>query len=175
MRSLFTVAVLCGLSLVACAPEAEDAELSSDPMVQEETEDEAKADRAALVMAPLMNVDIPENIATTETRRVITSAAGFRSLLGVPAPETVDFSRRWVVFYSAGVKRTGGYKASILSIRPTDSGLTLKVTTRLSSPAPGCPVLQVLTRPYALVSIPRPQPTPVYARYYRSDETYTCR
>jgi hypothetical protein len=162
------------MSLLACgAPQDEDTELSSDPVVREEAADE-KADRAALVMAPLANVTVPAEFAASETRRVITSAAGFRSILGVAAPASINFSQRWVVFYSAGVKHSGGYQASILSVRPSDSGATLKVTTRLRAPGAGCAVTLGLTRPYALVSVPRPLPTPVYASYYRSDETYTC-
>jgi len=88
-----------------------------------------------------------------ETRVLLTSAREYAALFGHEAPKSVDFGREWVVFYSAGIKPTGGYDASVLDIRLTENGRSLLVTTSLVSPGPGCIVTLALTKPYALVKL----------------------
>jgi len=89
-----------------------------------------------------------------EVRRLITSEAEYRAVLGGPPPENVDFRRDWVVFYAAGVMPTGGYSAHISRINVSeDRGLTIE--TRLVVPGPRCFVTQALTNPYIIARIPR--------------------
>lgn len=104
-----------------------------------------------------------------ETRKTFSSRSGYRSYFGHNPPPGVNFAIEWVVFYSAGVRNTGGYRASIDNISTSTSGLTLRVTTVLRSPGPGSRVTMALTKPYVLVKFRRPTPTPYYVHYYRDD------
>lgn len=113
------------------------------------------------------------SVGSTETRVVLTSAAAFRAYFG-QSPTGIDFGREWVAFYSAGVQRTGGYRASFTHIRPAGVGYTLKLTTRLESPGAGCLVTQSLTRPNILVAFAVPRPRSAYARFLRDDTTRNC-
>jgi hypothetical protein len=108
-----------------------------------------------------------------EARQIITSQAGYRRLFGHDAPG-VDFSQEWVLFYSAGEKPTGGYAASVESIRVMRGGVILDVTTSLLSPGDDCVVTQAFTRPYALVKFARQVPRPRFVRYRRDDQARDC-
>lgn len=113
-------------------------------------------------------------VGQSETRRIVTTLAGYRSFFGHNAPSGVNFARDWVVFYSAGVKSTGGYGASIDNIGTSTSGRTLKVTTSLKSPGSGCAVTMALTKPYVLAKFRRPAPRPYYVSFYKDDVVYDC-
>jgi hypothetical protein len=110
----------------------------------------------------------------TETRRVFTSEAAYYNYFGHYSPWEVDFYTHWVVFYSAGVQSTGGYKASIEKIETSSSGQTLYVKTRLESPGDNCMVTQSLTKPYVLAKFKKPLPRPRYARYTKDDDVMYC-
>ncbi len=92
----------------------------------------------------------------SETRVVITRASQYRRLFGHAPPADVDFGAGdAVLFYSAGVQRTGGFAASVLSIQ--DDRGRLRVSTQLESPGSGCMVTQALTKPFALVKFKLPR------------------
>jgi hypothetical protein len=105
-----------------------------------------------LVVTP---VDDPLGVgsaAEQKTSVVIRSAAGYRAAFGHAPPASVDFSAGDVViFYSDGVKPTGGYAASIVSV--VQIGRALSVATLLTSPGEGCITTDALTTPYALVKV----------------------
>ena len=147
--------------------EADD--LAAEPIVLPATaEAEARYGKAdGYRLYPLTSVRIPDSVGNTETRKVFTTAAAFQRYFGVAAP--VDFARRWVVFYSAGRKRTGGYAASVPLVMRSQSGRVLEVNTRLDSPGEGCLVTQATTKPMVLASFTKPSPVPGTVRYYRSD------
>ena len=111
---------------------------------------------------------------SSETRKVFTSAAAYRSFFGHDAPSDVDFYYDWVAFYSAGSKSTGGYDASIESIDASQSGSTIYVKTRLESPATNCTVTQSTTKPYQLVRFTKPWPRARYVRFTKHDQTLWC-
>ena len=118
-----------------------------------------------------------DNVGTkgqSETRKVITSEAGYRSYFGHDAPWDVDFYTHWVVFYSAGTTSTGGFDATVEKIETSASGATLYVKTRLESPGANCQVSQASTKPYALVKFEKPYPRPTSARYTRRDADIFC-
>jgi hypothetical protein len=167
----WSLPLLLPLVLAGCG--AEDGDGPVDPVVAEETELESPADRADIPLTLIRGFTLPSGIGETETRRLFKSASSFRSYFGASL-SGVDFSRRWVAFYSAGVQRTGGYAASVTRVRLTDSGATLKITTRLDSPGAGCLVTQALSKPWVLVSFPRPSPLPSYTRYSRADTARSC-
>ena len=157
------------LFLWACGqmPASLEDDLVTDPVVlsAEVESDLGKAD--GIRLSPLSTARVPASVGTTETRKVFTTADSFRRFFGFAT--TVDFSRRWVVFYSAGIKPTGGYAASIPLVTVSASGRTLEVNTRLDSPGVGCPVTRAPTKPMVLASFARPSPQPGAVRYYKSD------
>lgn len=110
-----------------------------------------------------------------ETRKIIKTNSAYRSYFGHDAPSEVNFARDWVIFYSAGSKPTGGYSASITKIIRSVSGLTLKVTTSLNKPGPGCMVTQAITKPYVLAKFRASQPSPQYVQFYKDDTVRNCR
>jgi hypothetical protein len=97
----------------------------------------------------------PNGIGTAgqqKTRVLITSAQRYARLFGHDAPADIDFAAGdAVIFYSAGVKPTGGYDASVLSI--VLDRHRLRVTTQLESPSSNCIVTESLTTPNVLVKV----------------------
>jgi hypothetical protein len=89
--------------------------------------------------------------ATSETHALITSAAGYADYFGHAPPSGLDFRREWVIFYAAGTKPAGGYKADVQSVGV--KGDTLYAVTVLHSPGL-CPVTQALTSPSVMVKFP---------------------
>lgn len=110
----------------------------------------------------------------SETRKVIKTNWDYRTYFGHNLPAEVNFATDWVVFYSAGSKPTGGYSVSIIKIEMSYSGSTLKVTTSLSKPGPGCMVTQAITKPYVLAKFRHPQPMPQYVQFYKDDKVRNC-
>lgn len=107
----------------------------------------------------------------TETRRLFKTSHSYHAYFGHDAPVDVDFTKEWVVFYSAGVENTGGYDASIDSLR--QRGRVLIVTTALESPGPNCIVTEALTKPYVLAKFDRP--TTRTTRYHTNDTVRDCK
>ena len=110
----------------------------------------------------------------TETRKIIKTGSDYRSYFGHNAPSEVNFASDWVIFYSAGSKPTGGYSASVTIIIQSQTGLTLKVTTSLDKPGPGCMVTQALTKPHILAKFRAPHPRPQYVQFYKDDKVRNC-
>jgi hypothetical protein len=172
MRRHNSILLLClGGALAACGA-LPNADLE-DGDVQVDLDDASRADRADITVRSLSGVSVPSALSRSETRRLYKTAAAFRADFGA-TPRGVDFSRDWVVFYSAGARPTGGFVARVQRVRTTDSGATLKVTTSLESPAADCLVTQAPTRPHALVAFRPPSPRPRYTRFYRADTTREC-
>lgn len=167
------VVALAATALVAgCGGDAAD----GDELIEEgevlEAQADDKSDRAPLAFE--LFADEIGDRGTRETRRVFTTAASYRSYFGHAAPASVNFGREWVVFYSAGTKSTGGYKANISKIATSASGRTLKVTTALESPGADCRVTFALTKPFVLAKFRKPTPRPAYVSYYRDDTVKEC-
>src|SRR5262245_58136538 len=72
----------------------------ADAVVLDESADDGKADGPDFTLTTVTGFDLPSSVGATETRRLFKTASSFRSYFGKSAP--VDFSRSWVVFYSAG-------------------------------------------------------------------------
>ncbi|MFN2416625.1 MAG: DUF885 family protein [Pyrinomonadaceae bacterium] len=90
---------------------------------------------------------------------LITDQAGWRRTwekigAGRPLPD-VSFDTRAVVVAYQGQQPTGGYSVEITGIRRT--GTVLAITVNERRPASGSLTTQVITSPFAAVSIPRPQ------------------
>lgn len=89
--------------------------------------------------------------------RVVTDAEAFRTLWqqhtsSFDTPPSVDFATQSVVAVFAGEKPTGGYTASVISVKQLDK--TLTVHFKVTAPAAGSSVTQVITYPAHIVSIP---------------------
>lgn len=126
---------------------------------------------------PIPFVVFNDDIGTrgqTETRKVFTTLAAYKSYFGHKPPLEVDFATDWVVFYSAGSKATGGYSASIATIAMNGTGHTLKVTTSLSSPGKDCMVTQAKTKPFVLAKFTPPQPNPQSNIFYSDNKIRSC-
>jgi len=171
MRAI-ALGLVFSFGLAACGPvDANDDDLVTEPVVlparADIESDAAKADGIRTYV--IRSVTVPARLATTETRKVFTTAASFKSYFGQGASVPVDFSKRWLAFYSAGNKPTGGFSVSIPLINVSSTGRTLELNTRLVSPGEGCIVTQATTKPTVLVSFAKPNPAPGAVRYYKSD------
>ncbi|MBI4509231.1 MAG: protease complex subunit PrcB family protein [Deltaproteobacteria bacterium] len=163
------VSAAASLSLSACAVESED--VLSEEIVSS-GDNEAKADHADIAFTEFS--DDTSSAPGSEARKLFTTAAQYRAYFGHPAPAGVNWRSDWVVYYSAGGQNTGGYDASISNITVTHSGVTLKVTTTLESPGPGCPVTMAFSRPDVLVKFKRPTRRPRNVRFYKDDTVRDC-
>lgn len=65
---------------------------------------------------------------------------------------TVDFDEYQVIGVFAGIKQTGGYAVSVVSV--TDTETERKVVIAITEPGPTCTVSQALTNPYQLIRLP---------------------
>lgn len=168
-RSLL-VSLILSVSAVGCASAPDD-----DDLVAEVTEgiDDAKADQADLPFTAVEGLTLRTSIGNTESGRVIRSAASFKAAFGVAAPADIDFADEWLAVYSAGVKPTGGYAASITRVRLSDTGLTVKVSAELDTPGEGCFVTQALTKPVAIARFPA-QPGATRSWFGKRAEAVAC-
>jgi nuclease A inhibitor-like protein/protease stability complex PrcB-like protein len=161
------------LFLVACAVDAtDDADwVSTD--VPDETDLAPKADQPEITSTPVDGLALRSSIGRTEEGRVIRSASAFRAAFTGAPPADLDFDTEWLAVYSAGVQTTGGYKASILSVRLSDSGKTVKVTSKIEKPGTNCIVTQSLTKPVAVVRFAA-QPSAHTSRFTKLRTTRSC-
>ena len=118
--------------------------------------------------------DVALTARTSRTHRVFTSAAEYTSFFGRQPPSDVDFAREWLVFYTPGTERTGGYEAHIEEISLATEGPTLSITTSLVFPARDCVVTQSLTTPAVLARFQRPDPPPADIRFDSNDHERAC-
>lgn len=167
----YLVAILLSLS-AACADAPADGDLVS-PTVTTDTVDDAKADQADLSFTPVTDLTLRSSIGKTEEGRVIRSATSFRTAFGTAPPAWLDFNDEWLAVYSAGIRPTGGYEAEIQRVRLSDSGMTVKVTSSLTSPGAGCAVTDALTKPVAIVRFPA-QAGASRSRFTKLAEVDTC-
>lgn len=126
--------------------------------------------------APVSFTPFYDNIGdqgNTETRLVFTTERSYARYFGHKSPAVVYWPREWVAFYSAGIKPTGGYSASITGIQTTASGKTVRTTTHLESPHPQC-ATQAFTKPYVLVKFRKPVPTPTLTAWSHNESFASC-
>jgi len=171
MRALTVVlALVCVTSCVADPGDPlDDPDAELDELALGDAGDDleaGKADGPDLALTPL-DLPVPTFAGNAEVRLLIRGEAVYRALFGASAPR-VDFSRKWVAFYSAGVKPTGGFDASIDRVWTSNTGKTLRVATRLRTPGPGCTVTKAFTTPHAAVAFMRPAKVPDYLVAYHT-------
>ena len=68
-------------------------------------------------------------------------------------PAAIDFSRESVVFLLSEQKPTGGYTLEVRKI--VREGPTLVVDAKVNAPPADAMTIQALTRPYAIVAVPK--------------------
>lgn len=170
-RLLTTISVLA-LSfggIAACADVADDAEEAE----LEEGSDDAKTDQANIAVTAI-DFGAPEDAESGKVG-VIKSRAAWKSVFGFEAPASLRFDTHWVAYYTAGAQTSGGYSATITRVRLSNTGKTLKISTRLDAPGPDCFVTQAITFPYAVVKFEKPSsPVPTSNRYYRETLVTSC-
>jgi PrcB C-terminal len=106
------------------------------------------------------------------TRLYISTRAQYQLVFGHDAPADIKFGLGdRVVFYSAGIRPTGGYVASITRVRRVDG--ELRVRTHLDIPGASCLVTQGLTKPHVLVKF-RLAWKPTTVRFIREREIHEC-
>lgn len=160
------------VSIAACADVASDDDFVVDD-VSEASDDDTKADQADLPFTAVTGLSLRSSIGQHESGRVIRSANAFKAAFGTTPPANINFSQEWLAVYSAGIKSTGGYKAEILHVRLSDSGKSVKVTSKLTSPGANCIVTQALTKPVAVVKFAA-QPGANTARFTKLSATKSC-
>jgi len=114
------------------------------------------------------------NAGREETRALLTSAEDYAAMFAHEPPAEVDFSAEWVVFYSAGLKPTGGHEAGVSAIELTEAGRGLRITTRLLSPGKACEVMQHPSKPYVLAKLPIPARALQVVRFAHVDVQLDC-
>ncbi len=171
---LLLIAALCLFTLSctdATGPEGAD-EFEDAVAASDDPAEAGKADGPDLTLTALQ-LPVPASLGTGEVRLLIRTNSAYRALFGSSAP-AVDFSRRWVVFYSAGRKPSGGYAAAVDRIWTSNSGKTLRIATSLERPGPDCQVTLALTTPHAAVSFPRPTVMPTILNAYHTARVRSC-
>ncbi len=171
MRKHILSSLLLSTALIAGCGGTED-DLINESVGEVAQADDGKEDGPSIPFTVFS--DDTTGTGTTVTREIFANATAYAKYFGHSAPASVNFSTHYVVYYSAGVKNTGGYKASIEKVTTSNSGLTLKVTTALESPGAGCFVTQSLTRPNVLVKFRKPSPRPYYLSFYKHDTVRDC-
>ncbi|MBE7453084.1 MAG: hypothetical protein HS111_30710 [Kofleriaceae bacterium] len=166
------VALAAAVGAGCAAESGDDLEELADIATTEDPIDTGKADAVDLALTPL-ELPAPAGIGDGEVRLLIRSNLAYRALFGADAPP-VDFSRRWVVYYSPGVQPTGGHLAAIDRIWTTYAGQILRVATRHEAPGADCRVTFALSRPRAAVSFPKPRRTPSLAVAHHQREVRSC-
>jgi hypothetical protein len=66
----------------------------------------------------------------------------------------IDFTRHGVLMVEMGSRRTGGYGFDSKKLTLGVSGHTATLELEVREPAPGAPVTQALTAPWAMIQIP---------------------
>ncbi|GGK86990.1 protease complex subunit PrcB family protein [Deinococcus radiotolerans] len=89
-------------------------------------------------------------VATTASSASSLYSRAYGRQSSVPTPPSV--TGRTLVGVFLGQRPTGGYGVQVLSAQASGSTLTLRV--RLTAPAPGAILAQVITSPWAIVSVP---------------------
>ncbi|MBI3071443.1 MAG: hypothetical protein HYY84_04870 [Deltaproteobacteria bacterium] len=147
--------------------------LESDGAIAEGAELDGKADSANIPFRVVNGFQLAASIGRSTSYRTLKTRTEFRSYFGASAPASIDFSREWVTFFSAGLKPRAGYAASIVRLRTNTNGSVLKVTARLDSPSASCLAPLNQTKPWVMVAYNKPQWAEAQ-RYYRSDTTRNC-
>jgi hypothetical protein len=111
----------------------------------------------------------------SETRQLFKTLAAYKDYFGHNPPPEVNFSTDWVFFYSAGVKTTRGYIASVKKIEPDQSGVTLKITTSLATPDSSCKESVQPYKTFVLVKFQHPPPASQYFSFYKDDRIIHCK
>ncbi len=160
------ISMIGAMALLGCAAEVPPGEDVS------ESEAALRGDAEAIAFEEFSD---PEGVGTAgegETRRVIRSARQYERLFGHAPPVDVDFAGgEVVIFYSAGIKNTGGYEASILEVSLVNR--RVHVTTQLVSPGDDCIVTQALTKPYVLATVELPRRVR-NVRFHHEDVVEDC-
>ncbi len=168
MITLSVLALSFG-GIAACADVADDV----DEAELEQGTDDAKTDRADI---PLTMIAFDSPLAADDVKvGLIKSKTAWKQVFGVSAPSSINFTTSWVAYYTAGEQTSGGYTATITRVRLSDTGKTLKISTRLDRPGPDCLNAQALTYPYAIVKFKKPSaPVPTTNRYYLETNVVAC-
>ena len=169
MRAAFALAACL---VAACATTPDDDDLVADG-VAESSSDDSKADQADLAFTAVTDLGLKASVGNTEEGRVIRSASSYKSAFGTAPPASLDFSKTWLAVYSAGTEPTGGFHASILHVRLTDSGASVKVIANLDKPGADCPVTQSLTKPIAVVTFAA-QSGAAHTTFSKTSTTTAC-
>lgn len=138
--------------------------------VYAETLPDSDSSAADLPLTALRGFTLPATVGKTETRTVFTTAAAFQSVFG-RLPADVDFSKEWVVFYSAGDAVPAGTTARVVRVRPRMG--SVRVTTVLAKPSGLCLDAQPGT-PYTLLRFPAPAWSSCRVSFYHRDEPSAC-
>lgn len=129
------------------------------------------------VALPTTRFDDAAKAQSSETWVIITSLAQYVSIVGHAPPVSVDWSREWVAFYSAGTRPTGGYDAAIDPVSFNVEWWApprLYLQTRLRQPGSTCLVPEIVTVPQAFAKFRRPPVRPQYALAFPQYEVRSC-
>jgi len=86
---------------------------------------------------------------------LIKSSSDYRAFFDADPPADLSFNKSWVIHYSMGMEKTGGYATEVTRIQKTGTKgkYTLVVHTEDTSPGDACNVTQAITNPQITVRI----------------------
>jgi hypothetical protein len=84
----------------------------------------------------------------------------YKNLDQMPRIPVVDFSKNSVVAVFIGPRNNGGYLAAIDSINEGSGSISVNVTETI--PGKNCTVVEVATKPFSIVKIPKTDKKPVF-------------
>jgi hypothetical protein len=103
----------------------------------------------------------PEGLLTLWNR-------AYGTQLSPPPLPAIDFRRESVIAIFSGQRPTGGYSLNVQDVRLEDGGLIIDIVQ--TRPAPDAMVTQVLTHPWAMVRVSRPDLNVAWIRDARANE-----
>jgi len=153
----FTLALPLTLAFGACMADTGDTtDTTAD--TSDSSIGSASEALAPLVEIPFQPFEDPAGIAnagTSERRVLIGSAQQYKTLFGHAAPPSVSFEQGdKVIFYSAGAQPSTDFVASVERVQRF--GWFLRISTRLTGPAPDCLDSPMRAIPYVLAKVRAP-------------------
>jgi hypothetical protein len=174
-KNTLFASLLCAslLSFGGCAADTGSKELSAEGGIAQSA-DALQLSGTEISFSVFQDPDGVGNAGQQETGLVIASKSAYQAYFGHKAPSHINFAAGdAVVFYSGGVKPTGGFQATVTSVTISPNGKTVKPLVNLEAPGKDCIVTYAFSKPYVLAKISLPYSVNYY-HFYRTNSDKDC-